>query len=75
MCDQVDEIVGCSPRWLVTGEVVNPDNISGQKLKSYVLFINSTQERSVGLGRRLDKKPIEENNALVASSLLRGLGL
>lgn len=71
-------IFGTSPRWLFLGDLLNPNKSAikiSDKMRSFVLIIDSEEELSVGIGRRLDVKPLSYNETYVTSSALRGLNI
>lgn len=44
-----------------------------EKVRSFVLIIDSVKEMSIGLGRRLDSEFLVNNEIMVSKSGLRGL--
>lgn len=48
---------------------------SNTNLKSYFLILDSAQENSLGIGRRLDTDNIDNNSVYVTETALRGLNM
>jgi hypothetical protein len=44
-------------------------------MRCFVLVVDSQQELSIGLGRRLQVAPIQNNEAYLTKSTMRGLNL
>ncbi|CAD8197198.1 unnamed protein product [Paramecium octaurelia] len=71
-----DGIFGSSPRWLLTGYLINNNTHVekiNQKLRTFVIILNQTQEISIGLGRRSTQNYLTANQVQVSASTLRGL--
>lgn len=74
-CDLTSGVVGCSSRWIFTADVKKSREQSGKGVRSYVMAVESSREKSIGLGRNLDVKALGTNESWVTYSTVRSLGL
>ena len=56
----VDFIKGASPRWIFLGKVRNPQNTKINTSVT-VLFLNTSQELAIGLGRDFPQRALKKN--------------
>ncbi|KAL4502254.1 hypothetical protein ABPG72_000489 [Tetrahymena utriculariae] len=77
ICENIEGIQGCSPRWLLLADLYNsnPETTNHQKFRSYVITIDSVQERSIGVGRRFKGDILNKGEAYVTAPTMRGLNL
>lgn len=74
----MSSVYGESPRWLITGDLMNPNNKVNKisnKMRAFVLVMDSLHELSVGLGRRFEKNSVRNDEVYVSGSALRGLNI
>jgi hypothetical protein len=48
----VKEIAGSSPRWIFPVELAKPGSVD-TFIKAYIILLDQTNERSIGMGRKL----------------------
>ncbi|KRX08929.1 hypothetical protein PPERSA_09033 [Pseudocohnilembus persalinus] len=83
VCEKMDQIEGCSPRWLIFGDLWNPKDFYADTanqnnflhFSSYIVAGDLKKERSIGVGRRLDVGLLQKNEAYISESTATGLGL
>lgn len=79
IADQITDysaLKGVTPRWIVPLTVADPEN-SSNTASAFGIFINSTLERDLGIGRKMDisQNVIEEGQAWLTKSIFDLLGL
>lgn len=72
-CEEVEELVGCAPRWVFFGDAMSKMN--REKLRVYVLAVDSLKEKSIGLGRNLMAPALQGNESYVTFSTVQSLAL
>lgn len=73
LCDKSDDIVGCSPRWILFGDASKPQE--KEKLRVYILAFDSLKEQSIGLGRNLIAPDLKDNECYLTLSTVKSLDL
>lgn len=65
-------VMGCSPRWIFFGDLAssfNPD----YKVRAFFLLLDTVKEKSIGLGRNLNVRPLKKSEAYVTKPLINAL--
>jgi len=73
LCDQMSEMMGCSPRWVLFGDAY--DDQEDQKLRVFILAFDYIKEKSIGLGRNLIAPEIAGNESYLTLSTVMSLNL
>jgi len=73
--EDIDEIVGVAPRWILTAELSNPESDSDVTTSCYVILADTKQERDIGLGRNFNQRVLGIGESFVSASALRVLGI
>ena len=73
ICDELEEVEGCSARWLLLGKTMK----NGKEIKTFVIIIDEEKERSIGLGRNteINKERLGENECFLTDSTVRSLDI
>ena len=72
LCDRMPQLMGCSPRWVLFGDVYNEEN---EKLRVFVLAFDYLKEKSIGLGRNFIGPEISGNESYLTISTVTSLKL
>ena len=71
ICDSMEEIEGCSARWMLMGKTQNLN----YSIQTFVMIVDSQKEISIGLGRnsKANSARLQENECFLTESTRRAL--